>query len=323
MSEYVFNSASNNGGNGNLRAAITLVVTLVKTLAELDRVFQGPSRALKLPQNPWDLFVANDVDGHPVSLGEIVNNFYESGETRDLATFFDALQCYAPTVDQLEDITIDAILRLLPSGPAPEREELFDAVRAAGYEAMQCVVTGGTLVSFDYPKWNFHQGAVKCDEKLVEFDHASCTEHVAEISLRNTDAGRKNITRKNFDATKHRAFPSLVWGQEVADQFALFPSEYLKLAFVRLANLDNMARKWKESGSVAPDPGSMELKGESDLTMQNYTQDRCFRSSTGDMKVYETHVWIDRGNRIHLRLDYAQRDVEIGYVGRHLPTWNY
>ncbi|TNF16502.1 MAG: hypothetical protein EP320_01705 [Rhodobacteraceae bacterium] len=323
MSEYVFNAASNDAENGGLRAATSLVVELVETLAELDGRLPGPTRALKLPKDPWDLLLAHNAEGEPVSLGEIVNGFYESGQTRELATFFDAMQCYAPAVEQLDDSVIDAILRLSPSGPALGHEAVFDAVCEAGYDAMQCVVTGGTLVSLAHPRWNFDHAVLECDGNAVEFDHASQPDHVDSIVQRSLEATRETVTRRNFELTRRNAFPSLTWGQDVTGQIEVFPSEYLRLAFTRLANLDEMARRWQESGSAEPDPGSMVLRGESELTMQNYEQERRFRSAAGDIQTYETHVWIDRGNRIHLRLDHAHRTVEVGYIGRHLRTWSF
>ncbi len=321
MSEYVFNAVSNDRHNGGLYGATELVKTFLETLADLDYRLDGPARALKLPANPWDLRVTSDVTGEAVSLGEIINGFYESGQTRELATFFDALQCYAPAVEQLEESAIDAILRLSPSGPVEGFESLYASVCDAGYEAMQCVVTGGTLVSLAHERWNFDRGVVACDERRVEFDHASCATHVDAILLRKQKAARDAVTRQNFDAVRREAFPSLIWGRDVVRQIATFPAEYLGLAFSRLASLDDMAARWMTSGTPEPDAGRIVLRNESELTMSNFSEDRRFRSASGDMQTYETHVWIDRGNRIHLLLDRTERTVEIGYIGPHLRTW--
>lgn len=300
-----------------------LVAKLVETLAALDDQLAGPPRPLKLPQNLWELQVAVSAAGKVVSLGEIIYDFYGAGQTRDLATFFDALQCYAPAVDRLDDATIEAILRLEPTASAPGFEAIYPAICAAGLDAMQCAVTDGTLVSLDRERWNFDRAVVACGAHTVEIDHASRPVHVDSIVQRRLVAARAEVTLGNFEAIRHLAFPSLLWGQEIASQLQRFPSEYLGLAFTRLAALDDMARRWQETGAANPDSGGLELKGESDLTMQNYGDERRFRSSNGDMRTYETHVWIDRGNRIHLILDKAQRTIEIGYMGTHLRTWNF
>lgn len=322
MAEYVFNTASNDLHNGGLHAATNLVITFLQTLAELDYRLDGPPRALKLPADAWELQVSSGQAGEAVSLGKIINELYESGQTRELATFFDALQCYAPAVEQLDESAIDAILRLSPSAPIAGYEDLYASVCEAGYEAMQCVVTGGALVSFAHERWNFDRGVVACDGQRVEFDHASCAAHVDAIVLRKTISARASISRQNFNAVRGEAFPSLVWGQDVGRQIVSFPSEYLGLAFSRLASLDDMAARWLASGTPVPESGSMVLREETELTMSNYGEDRRFRSASGDMRTYETHIWIDRGNRIHLIIDRAEKTVEIGYLGPHLRTWS-
>lgn len=321
MSEYVFNTASNDLHNGGLHAATDLVTTLLETLAELDDRLGGAARAFKLPADPWDLQVTSDPTGKSVSLGEIVNGFYEAGQTRELATFFDALQCYAPSVELLEDTAIDAILRLSPSGSVEGFEKVYEPVCAAGYDAMQCVVTGGLLVSLAHERWDFDRAVVKCDAQRIEFDHASRPTHVDPIMLRKQKAAREAVTRQNFEAVRREAFPSLIWGRDVVRQIMTFPAEYLGLAFSRLASLDDIAKRWAGSGVLEPDAMGMELRNESQLTMSNYSEDRRFRSASGTMQTYETHVWVDRGNRIHLFLDRAAQTIEIGYLGPHLRTW--
>ena len=321
MSEYVFNAASSEPAQTNRDTGDTLAATLLQTLAELDSRLLGPARPLKLPRNPWDLPFAQDAQGHSVSLGEIVNGFYESGATRDLAVFFDALQWHAPAVDQLDEPTIEAILRLAPSAPAEGYEGIFQAVCDAGYDAMQCVVTGGTLVSIAGPRWDFDQAVVRNGTDLVEFDHASRPPHVDAIFDRQQQAARAAVTRQNFEGIRHSAFPLLAWGRDITGQIATFPSEYLGLAFKRLAKLDDIVRRWRASGDAEPDTNGMEFKNETALTMDNYGEERRFRSASGAMRTYEKHVWIDRGNRIHFVIDHLSRGLEIGYIGPHLKTW--
>lgn len=323
MTEYVFNPASNDGQNGGERAAATLIATFVETLAELDARLTGPAHPLKLPCNAWDMQVSLDAAGESVTLGQVINAFYEDGQTRDLASFFDALQSCAPADDQLDDATIDSVLRLEVTAPVAGHEAVYPAICDAGLAAMQCAVTDGTLVSFAHPRWDFDQGVVACGGDQIAIDHASRVPHVDAIVRRKLDAAREDVTRRNFETARERAFPSLLWGQDVVGQLQRFPSEFLALAFRRFAALDDIARRWRNTGIAMPDSGSLELKPESELTMQNYAEERRYRSSTGEMRTYETHVWIDSGNRIHLLLDQEARTVEIGYVGPHLRTWKH
>jgi hypothetical protein len=321
MTEYVFNTASNEPGAVNVHAGTNLATTLLQTLAELESRLSGPARPLKLPQPPWELVLAYDAGGRAVSLGEIIDRFYESGTTRELAVFFDALQCYAPVVDKLDDSAIDAILRLNPTQAVDGYEHIYEAICDAAYDAMQCAVTGGTLVSLAHERWNFDHAVVVCGSERVELDHASRPMHVDKIVERKQVIARGAVTRQNFDAARHTAFPSLSWGQDVPQQIMAFPAEYLGLAFERLARLDNTVRRWRTSASAEPHPGNMIFRNESSLTMHNYGNERRFRSGSGEMQTYEKHVWIDRGNRIHFILDYVGRSIEIGYIGPHLRTW--
>jgi RecB family exonuclease len=57
--------------------------------------------------------------------------------------------------------------------------------------------------------------------------------------------------------------------------------------------------------------------------MKRYGTARRFRGLDGLQHTYEDHMWIDRGNRIHMIREETHRDVEVGYIGVHLPTMDY
>lgn len=323
MSEYVFNEASNFPDRTTPADGHTLTVIFIETLVELDTLPDRDNRPLKLPALPWDLVISREENGTDRSLGELANDLYESHETRQLAVFFDALQSHAPAIDKLDDATVDAILRIQPTAAAEGFEAVFPAICDAGFDAMQCVVTGGTLVSLDRDPWRFSHVRFECDGRPAELGHASHPDHVEDLSAADRVDARRRMTRQNFAAVRRRAFPCLLWGADVDRQMETFPSEYLTLAFSRLALLDDIVRRWQASGAVEPDTGSLVFQGESDLTMDNYGEERRYRSSTGEIRTYETHVRIDLGNRLHFILDKAARALEVGYLGPHLRTWRF
>ena len=323
MSEYVFNEASNLPDRTTAADGQTLAITLIRTLVELDTLSDRDNCPLKLPALPWNLAISREEDGTVRSLGEIANDLYDSHETRPLAVFFDALQSQAPAIAALDDATVDAILRIQPTAPVEGFEAVYPAICEAGYDAMQCVVTGGTLVSFDRDPWRFAHVLFECDGRLAELGHASRPEHVEDLSLADRLEARRRMTRQNFAAVRRRAFPCLVWGTEVDRQMETFPAEYLAVAFSRLAALDDIVRRWQASGSAEPETGNLVFRAESSLTMDNYGDQRRHRSSTGEIRTYEQHVWIDRGNRLHFILDRAARTLEVGYLGPHLKTWKF
>ena len=41
---------------------------------------------------------------------------------------------------------------------------------------------------------------------------------------------------------------------------------------------------------------------------------------TGETKFVADHVWVGRNYRIHFRVIERTKSLEIGYLGKHLPT---
>ncbi|WP_137803352.1 hypothetical protein [Caulobacter sp. 3R27C2-B] len=323
MSEYVFNAISNAPDQTTATEGRALTVTLLQTLAALDAFPGRANRPLKLPANPWVLPFCQDEHGVATSFGDLAHSLYEASETYPLAVYFDALNSQAPAIAALDDTVIDAILRVQPTAASPGQEAIYEAVCAAGFDAMQCFVTGGTLVSLDRDPWRFALARFECDGAPASLEHASRPDHVDELIQEDRLEARRLVTRRNFVAFRERAFPCLTWGADVDDQIERFPAEYLSLAFSRLASLDDIVRQWRASGAAAPDPGNLIFRGESELTMQNYGDLRRFRSASGQMATYETHLWIDTGNRLHFIIDTGQRGIEVGYIGTHLKTWKF
>ena len=60
---------------------------------------------------------------------------------------------------------------------------------------------------------------------------------------------------------------------------------------------------------------------ESDSVMNNATlrESRRFGSHYGTRELFEWHARFGSGGRIHLRFNPHAREVEIGYIGQHLP----
>ena len=87
----------------------------------------------------------------------------------------------------------------------------------------------------------------------------------------------------------------------------------------RLAALDESAASW----SSGPTPDWLcGVRTESSAVMSTpkFLEARRFTSVTGNREVFALHASFGKGGRIHLRVDAARRQVEIGYIGGHLPT---
>ncbi len=76
-------------------------------------------------------------------------------------------------------------------------------------------------------------------------------------------------------------------------------------------------REWRREGGAAPSLAG--VRSEGPATMDQFGEERAHRNRHGKKETYKLHV--SAGScRIHFRVESAGRMIEIGYVGRHLPT---
>ena len=134
---------------------------------------------------------------------------------------------------------------------------------------------------------------------------------------------RDELNTRSFWRMRNQVFLSLLFGLDVENQIEKFNTTLLPLLFRRLVELDERSSNWRQSETGNFPEGSTEIRGETVRTMKRYGNDRRFRGHDGVMRTFEDHMWIDRSHRIQLIRDTIQRTVEVGYVGRHLPTMEF
>ena len=119
---------------------------------------------------------------------------------------------------------------------------------------------------------------------------------------------------------REQVFPHLTFGPDVEDHLAALNAGWLSTLVNRLADLDAAAEEWRTAGGPAP-PWKSIVTPESVELMKNPTlrEARRFRSVRGAMVLFEWHARFGSGARIHLRFDARTREIEIGYIGVHLP----
>ena len=122
-------------------------------------------------------------------------------------------------------------------------------------------------------------------------------------------------------ARKGACFPHLSFGSEVDRHLEDLPSAVLPLLIRKLIVLDNACREWRQDDTMFL-PQLSDCRAESGPTMQQYGDRRIFSDPQGQEQVYELHVAFG-SYRIHLRILHQPQRIEIGYVGRHLPTVKY
>ena len=123
---------------------------------------------------------------------------------------------------------------------------------------------------------------------------------------------------RQVDEMVEECFPHLLFGRDVYAQIEHLAGGERGQVIGTLINLDGLAREWRRSGA---DPrGSPRVRGESEPTMQKFGSQRVFRTAEGGTATFELHASAGKQQRVHLRLDCDHRSIEIGYIGRHLPT---
>ena len=229
----------------------------------------------------------------------------------------------------------------LQSGIDPEVRDRFLGCEATACEArtlsptdgeplVLCAIADGIAVGFpSEPVWDRDRITVAFRELLPngsfadaaeEIDQLTRSAHAGPIAGRYARRARYRIkVLADLWSERAEAFPHLTFGPDVEAQLGENPGR-LTTIVNRLADLDEAASAWKEAGGPAP-PWTCKVTPESESVMNSdrLREARRFRSVRGERLLFEWHARFGYRGRIHLRFDAGAREVEIGYVGVHLP----
>lgn len=147
---------------------------------------------------------------------------------------------------------------------------------------------------------------------------------VAEVSRALLQRSQHALASDPLDlaARKSDCFPHLRFGSAVDSQIGNLPSALLGRVVLKLMVLDDACREWRQDATM-PHPKLSNCRPESGPTMQRYGHLRVFPDHEGRDRTYELHVSVGQQYRVHLRVVHRPRVIELGYVGRHLPTVTY
>lgn len=195
-----------------------------------------------------------------------------------------------------------------------------------------CAVTDGVAIGFpSAPPWDRHQVTVSFRELLPdetfeevseEIDHLACSIHANPICERYRARPLNKIRKSNKPDylwnNCQEIFPNLIFGRDVKNHLRT-SSNLLGVIVKTLEDLEHSARDWKDRGGPAP-LWKGKVTDESDRVKNDPTlsRQRRFRSHDGTHQDFFWHARFG-GGRIHLRFDPERREVEIGYIGKHLP----
>lgn len=273
-------------------------------------------RSLVMCRFPFEIFVQNDR-----SLDAVFRECKNKG-WRDESLFLMRLSSKSPLY---ADLSSDVVERL----PLCES---CDFSSDDGGPLLVCVMTDSISVSVpSNPRWDVCRLVVEFRELLSdgswdraseEVDNLAKVAHAGPIIERS----RQRLRRHCFDTLdlwRRRAeiYPHLLFGPDVSDQLSKLNRGWLPTLLNRLAELDETARDWRAMRGSSP-RWKCKVTRESRPTMNrpSLRKGRCFRSVCGQKRLFEWHARFGSGGRIHLRFDSQAQEIEVGYIGKHLPT---
>ena len=217
-------------------------------------------------------------------------------------------------------------------------EEISDRFRACeerelappdGEPLVFCAITDGVAVGFpSAPEWDRDCVTVRFDELLPDesiepasetIDQMTRAEHAGSICVRHQERLRADINARTFWGNRHTAFPHLHFGPGVRRDIRNCAHLFSTIAR-KLAELDESVREWRELGDPMPD-WKTKVTPENAEALSNpvFRAARTFTSQLGAQELFHWHARFGSSGRIHLRWDAQSREVEIGYIGPHLP----
>ncbi len=196
---------------------------------------------------------------------------------------------------------------------------------------LTCVVNDSVAISLPSDrKWQRDEIKVTFEELLPDEAVELRTELIDNLA--NVNHARAIIQRHqcrlwsecgSFAELWHgwrRMFPNLLLGPDVQHQSSKLNRGWIQTICNRLADLDQTAKEWKSVPRAAIQ-WQCKVTMESESTMANprLNKERRFESGRGGHHLFLHHARFGNGGRIHLRIDHRRREIEVGYIGLHLP----
>ena len=198
-----------------------------------------------------------------------------------------------------------------------------------GEPLVLCAISDWIAIGFpSAPIWDRDRITVRFYELLPDGTIGEASEEIDQLT-RSVHAGpicdrhRERLLAGSDPVAlwenREAVFPHLVLGPDVEgnlkNQARLFSTIVGKLK-----DLDRSSREWRDVDGPAP-PWKTKVTPESTEKMKkrSFREARTFRSHRSTREIFQWHARFGDGGRIHLRFDAASKEVEVGYIGPHLP----
>lgn len=162
------------------------------------------------------------------------------------------------------------------------------------------------------------------EEKNVEslnISQSGQAKCVLDILLKRDQTILKN-NPEDFMNSKRHCFPDLRFGLNINDQISKLPLKIYVQIIAKLILINDAVRDWRRTSNQL-EPVLPNISGEGKTTMQKFGVQRRFDDSKGNLQAFELHAKVGSQYRIHFRIDKQEKSIEIGYIGKHLPTKNF
>ena len=207
--------------------------------------------------------------------------------------------------------------------------ELADLPPEDGAPILLCALTEWVAVGFPKELWDNDQLNVRFEELLPDetfetvekkIDNLTRSSHANSIAERHQLQIRSSLNLHTLWKYRKSAFPNLIFGPDVETQLTKLPLELSYTVLNRLGELNSAAKCWLNDGGSMP---NWKCKVTPENTRVNNNKKlreaRRFQSNDGSSKLYMWHARFGDRGRIHLCFDPSKFEVEIGYIGWHLP----
>ena len=193
-----------------------------------------------------------------------------------------------------------------------------------GEPLVLCAITNWVVVGFpSAPSWDQDRLTVQFNELLPnetvieawqEVDNLTRSRHAIPISQRHSEKLALGSDPTTLWENRQTCFPHILFGPNVEGDIKTHARLFDTLVG-KLIDINRAAAEWK--GGPAPN-WRTRVTDESNLAPR-YLNMRRFASCHGTQELFTWHARAGNGYRIHLRFDAGRREVEIGYIGPHLP----
>ena len=247
-------------------------------------------------------------------------NILRASGTREEYIFIVSLATKTPLLNEVDE-SINDRFRACENTEFPEDD---------GAPLVLCAITDWIAVGFPTtPLWDNNSLEVHFDEILDDESIAGATEYIDNLT-RSIHAGPicdrhegkflAEIKPVFLWNNREEAFPFLTFGPGVEKNLTEIQSREFQTVVKKLVALNKTAMIWRDEGGAIP-PWRTHVTPETDSVNRSkkLKQTRVFKSCDGKHKLFEWHARFGSAGRIHLRFDRGLLEIEIGYIGAHLP----